>query len=145
MIFNLKKLINFGLCLNSRHYIKDKQSLCAEGREYTSILCSKCIDSYSESLYSSKCVDCNGTGINFLYLVLPTIFGLFISVVLILINIEKMKKQKDKSRQEMPSKIMQVLRSNYYQLMIKIMIFKCILYYQQGISQLLLSIQLMLQ
>ena len=130
---------NHQCCQNRIHgcdYIHDKQSLCADGRDYESVLCSKCLNGFSESLYSRKCVKCQYQEMNLIYLLLPTIFAFSLSLMLIAINTERLIK-KDKKRQEEPNKLLLVLKSDNYQLMIKIMIFKCCLYYQQAISQLL--------
>ena len=49
---------------NGCDYIYDKSSLCANGRDYKTILCSKCKDGYSESMNTTQCIKCD----RFIYL-----------------------------------------------------------------------------
>ena len=114
----------------------ESDELCAKGRDQTSSLCGKCIDGYSESLNGQKCVDCKEKSY-YVYLLLPLGFALLTSVFLTAINTESTRKKK--TGKEFSNKISISLGSDHYRLMISIMMFKCILYYQQAIAQTLLS------
>eukprot|EP01084_Bolivina_argentea_P157515 274480_1 len=119
-------------------YSKEKEYLCALNRDYKSKLCGKCKNKYSESVNSTKCVKCKD-GHNLQYLLFPITLSLVLSVILIITNAKKLKKKKKSAtRNEIP-KICQVLQSEYFKSMVIIMIFKNIMYYEQGISQILLS------
>ena len=127
-------------CTNDNcDYLYDKDSLCIEGRDHGSKLCGRCIDGYSEAINGSPCTLCDRY--HFEYLLLPTAFAMIISLVLILTNTEMVQKKDKESEQpkELPNKCCQVVTSKHYRLMMKIMIFKCMVYYEQGIAQLFLS------
>ena len=74
-------------------YIHDDGELCALNRDTASILCGKCIKGYSESPNSTKCVDCKGRS-HLVYLLIPMIFALFITLILVATNTEKIQNKK---------------------------------------------------
>ena len=61
---------------NGCDYIYNKSSLCANGRDYQSKLCSLCKDGYSESMNTTQCIKCDRF-IYFEFLIYPIIIALF--------------------------------------------------------------------
>ena len=109
-----------GYCCNTDFcdYLNDKDTLCAEGKNYESKLCGRCKVGYSEAI--------NGS------------FALIMALLLIVINLEKISKTYKKPK-EMSNKCWSIFTSDYYRMMMKIMVFKCLMYYEQAIAQLYLS------
>ena len=73
--------------------------LCALYRDTDSLLCSECIDGYSESVNSAQCVKCEkSVYLNFLFL--PFAMALVLSAFILLTNTEKdvIHKQSKKSK-----------------------------------------------
>lgn len=88
----ISSLCPSGLCCQMTggcEWTEDAQSLCAENRDSGSLLCSQCIEGYSESINSAKCTKCGET-VYFQYLALP--FCIAVIVVLISLATNRMKK-----------------------------------------------------
>eukprot|EP01083_Nonionella_stella_P046425 124337_1 len=112
----------------------DEELLCALNRDRTSPLCGKCKEGYSESMNSTKCVRCKSS-FYFGYVLLPFLLSIVFALVLMATNTDKINK--DAPKKEQPSRLKQVLQSEYCKMMLKIMFFKCTVYYEQGITQIL--------
>ena len=79
-------------------YLSDKDSLYAKGRDYESNLCGLCQDGYSEAINSSACVKCYGS--HLLYLLVPAVFAMIISLFLIVVNAERVRNRDRKSKEK---------------------------------------------
>ena len=77
-------------------YVDDADSLCASNRDSDSLLCSRCIEGYSESLNSENCTKCDES-VYWDYLLLP--LGLTI-VVLIILLFTNREEEPSESNQE---------------------------------------------
>ena len=67
------------------NFLINKLSLCAINRNYTSILCGKCNNGYSEIFLSTACSKCNN---NYWWLFFPFSWALFTVYYILLINIK---------------------------------------------------------
>ena len=67
-------------------YISDKDSLCATNRNSDSLLCSECIEGYSESINSENCTNCDRD--HWEYLLLPFAMAVFTTGILLFTNRE---------------------------------------------------------
>eukprot|EP01084_Bolivina_argentea_P153048 266876_1 len=111
--------------------------LCAKNRNYSSNLCSECNYAYSESINSVECVKCSQK-IHLQYLLFPVVISIIFAIIFILTNMDpKEQEYSPKLAIEKPSKIKQILKSKYFQLMITTMIFKNVFYFEQTLSQIL--------
>eukprot|EP01083_Nonionella_stella_P098536 277138_1 len=113
----------------------NKDELCAANRDYNSPLCSKCITGYSESMNGTTCVKCK-TSYNFVYLLLA--FAVSLAGSLLVLRSDKIRHDLEDMNGNPLDNALQ-LRGGYLKLMIKIMAFKCFLYYEQAISEIVTS------
>eukprot|EP01084_Bolivina_argentea_P152182 265507_1 len=129
-----------GLCCQKSsgcdYLSNDKSILCAANRDHESMLCGKCMDGYSESMNSSQCVKCDKQ-FYILYLLYPIGISILFFIFITATNTDPVhfKPNLKKSRKELTIK--EMMSDKYMRLMMKIMISKNILYYLQGIAQLL--------
>ena len=127
-------------------YINGKNSLCAEGRNYSSILCSKCMDGYSVSMNNSKCIKCTES-IYYTYLLYPFGISLLWVVYITLSTSDKYKRTPSGDRTKpkkgssclkaVQNRIESMLSKKYFMLMLKTIINRNIMYYEQAMAQLL--------
>ena len=68
-------------------YVEDAHSLCASNRDSDSLLCSRCIEGYSESMNSVNCTKCK-ENVHWIYLLLPLGLSLLILIILLFTNRE---------------------------------------------------------
>eukprot|EP01084_Bolivina_argentea_P258640 436122_1 len=133
---------------NNCSYIEETNKLCIEGRDYTSILCSKCKPLYSESMNSTKCVKCNGK--HYLsFLLLPFAMAIMLSFYLIVSNSDKIdsnnkskpktKRKENKFNNLRLRLVNTYMQNKYFVMMVKIMFATNILYYEQSVSVILSS------
>ena len=66
-------------------YVEDELSLCARNRDAESPLCGKCIDGFSESMNSEKCMKCNWS-VHWEYLLVPLLMILMVTPLLLFAN-----------------------------------------------------------
>ena len=134
------------------NYLLNKPSLCAENRNSSSIMCSECIHGYSELFLSHACGKCD-KNMNHVWLFAP--FGMAVFVVISVLICKSSKphsySEPSNSNEKKPRCLCNCCRKCYENMMyalkkqeylynmIKIMVKKCILYYQQSISQIFLE------
>ena len=119
------------------NYIDDKQELCALNRDPESLLCGNCKSGYSESMNSTKCVKCD-KNTYWEYLALPLIVALLFSIFLMATNTDPVRMQSMKEIQDDKKKpFIHMLKSHYFKLFIQTLVLKNILYFEQGVNQIL--------
>ena len=69
-------------------YVDDSDALCAMFRDTDSLLCSECIEGYSESVNSPQCVKC-GKSVYWNFMFLPVSMAVLLSVFILFTNSEK--------------------------------------------------------
>ena len=69
-------------------YVDDSDALCAMFRDTESLLCSECIEGYSESVNSAQCVKCKKSAY-WIYLALPGTMALLMSAFILFTNSDK--------------------------------------------------------
>eukprot|EP01084_Bolivina_argentea_P254585 428021_1 len=120
--------------------------LCSSYREPNSILCSKCVEGYSEVFLSTTCQKCDKT--RYLWLLYPFLYAVFISYyLLILYSTTKSNGNINHKVHHKTSKICMKLfypfrfiqKHQYVGEMLKIIIMKIIMYYEQCLSNVLLN------
>eukprot|EP01084_Bolivina_argentea_P258573 435982_1 len=136
--------------------VQNQSMLCAENRDYTSVLCSKCMKGYSQSISSAKCVKCDGN--HWEYLMLPLMFSLiFVGYLVgtkseVVITNKKNKKigylvgsksdlrsntkyaNVNVGNSEISNSLKRLITNRTFIYMIQTMIIKIIIYYQQSLS-----------
>ena len=119
---------------------KNGENSCESNADPSSLLCSKSINGYSKSLNSDKCVKCEN-GDNWVYLLIPILLSLCITLLLCMINTKRTEGQRRRKKDSCleSNKLCQVLSTDYFSIVIQMMILKNIMYYLQGMSQILLS------
>eukprot|EP01083_Nonionella_stella_P008944 25907_1 len=110
-----------------------KEELCALHRDPDSVLCSSCLEGYSESMNSINCVRCN-TSYAFEFLLMPMLLALCLSVIVMKTDNVRKNEKEDAYLNPFMS------RFRYMRVMITIMISKCILYYEQSISEIVFKL-----
>eukprot|EP01084_Bolivina_argentea_P013592 25513_1 len=153
----VSSLCPFGYCCalkNGCNFMTNVSYLCSENRDANSDLCSKCIDGYSELFLSTACGDCNAT--YYLWLLFPFVLALLVVLFLLCLKSspknQKMQQRKSKKCnncmcrylkkkwRNLSHSVDKLLEKNKALLrMIQIMTMRCILYYQQSISQIFLN------
>ena len=68
-------------------YVENADSLCASNRDSNSLLCSRCIEGYSESMNSENCTKCD-KNVHWEYLLFPLCMTLLLSMSLLFSNRE---------------------------------------------------------
>ena len=130
-----------GFCcqLSECNYIDDSDNLCELFRDTSSILCSECIDGYSESVNSAQCVKCKEGAIHWEYLALPGIMALLMTGFILFTNTDKVKDEpKDEEEEEatlerattMKAHLIDNVKSDNTKLMLASMA-KIVIYYEQ--------------
>ena len=127
------------------NFIWEKDQLCALNRDYKSPLCGRCIDGYSESMNSTKCVKCDK--IRWYYVFLPFGLSLIWTAYLILFNTKKVQQDGKESEDEVVQDtengrcmaIRKLVKNRAFVLMMKTIFAVNIMYYEQAISQILVS------
>merc|ERR1712228_152826 len=102
-------------------------------RDDQSILCGKCIDGYSESINTTKCVKCRRE-FDFRYLWLPILISFAVTAFIMFTSSDDIEDTCN-SPKEYTNKIKRAFSENYFKLMLKTMILKNALYYEQGLAQ----------
>ena len=74
-------------------YLEDKSKLCANNRDYGSVLCSRCKDGYSESMNSVSCVKCSG--FYWKYIVQSFCYSILWILYIMIVASEKMTEKAD--------------------------------------------------
>ena len=114
-------------------YVNDTDKLCAKNRDINSLLCSQCMDGYSELYGSNECGVC--TENNFYILSIPYAYTLLLAVYFVFVKSYRIPtEQKIIEIMKDPKKI--VLNDNFRSL--PTMIFTIVTYYNQLFSDLLL-------
>eukprot|EP01084_Bolivina_argentea_P221127 374601_1 len=132
------------------YYLNQIESLCAEGRNYSSPLCSKCKYGYTQSMNSTNCKKCVRS-IYWEYLLYPMTIALMWTLYILVITSDKSidNNKVDKvdgkgccdCRKIKKGKICQcvdkILSNNYLKLMLTTIWNRNIMYYEQAISVIL--------
>eukprot|EP01084_Bolivina_argentea_P263220 445413_1 len=136
--------------------ISNIESLCAFNRNYTSILCSECMNGYSSVFYSTNCQKCNE---HFIYpypAIAVILYGIFIGLYLCLsqsdikntdpsyMNLSLYLQPPNKCRQ-CTKKCLVWLKNQWLTVdkslimsTMKVLLFKGVLYFEQSLSQVIL-------
>eukprot|EP01084_Bolivina_argentea_P037812 69927_1 len=138
---------------NNCDYIYNKDSLCAKGRKYESRLCSECKDKYTESMNNAHCIYCPRT-IYLEYLLYPLLIATFWTLLLSITTSDRiqvsavynvkhdheivsLQSSKRSFSEQIQDKFERILSEHYLILMIKTLWTRNLLYYEQGLSQIL--------
>ena len=115
------------------NYVNDKSSLCAMNRDPDSLLCSQCLDGYSELIGTNQCGICDKNQLHLL--IIPYILTLLFAFYLLYIQSYTVL-DKSEALEIIQNERMMVLKYNIRSL--STMLFVVILYYNQLFSYLLL-------
>eukprot|EP01083_Nonionella_stella_P062972 163702_1 len=116
-------------------YINNKDALCTSNRNYSSVLCGQCNDEFSESITTTHCVRCDTSG-SLQYLLLPLCFSFLCAMLVLRVD---PKEHCGDGREQSQTGVKDVMRSDYFKLMVKSMLFKCVIYYEQGVSDVVIG------
>ena len=122
-------------------YVEDANSLCARNRDSDSLLCSRCIDGYSESMNSVNCTKCR-ENVYWLYLLLPFGLSMLILIVLLFTNREAKSERDNKEVRDISTENIidssETSSSKSKESRVALpSLGKIAIYYEQGLSQIL--------
>eukprot|EP01084_Bolivina_argentea_P268864 456808_1 len=129
------------------NYLTNISSLCAPNRNYSVALCAVCLFGFSESPTSTSCVKCDA-GISYEWLLCIFALSTIVSMYLVLsklTDVNKNKKPKIVGNIHQSSFnteaiwLLNLIKNERFMLMILLMFSKVIIYYEQSISQILSS------
>eukprot|EP01084_Bolivina_argentea_P107323 191888_1 len=141
---------------NGCHFFNNKTLLCAPNRDANSILCGKCVDGYSELLFTASCGRCENN--HYIWLLYPFLMAFGITYYLLLSDAISVKQKNQRSSCKCCkgdcTKFFGCCKMKFVKLarcfqnrmikhqtsvtMVKITFLHCITYYQQAISHILL-------
>eukprot|EP01084_Bolivina_argentea_P250314 419328_1 len=105
----------YGYCCvlpNGCNYLYNKSSLCASNRDANIPLCGSCLNTFSESMNGSQCVDCNGRHIYWEWLLFPLSVSILMATYIILSKSHRINKKQILAKNSHNNKIQHVQSPN---------------------------------